>query len=272
VRFRSKIEELRVPGAIRVEFQPMMVIDGDSMKLYMLEALARGPRGSSLERPDVMFEYARRKGEEASIDMVCIAEALAAAATLPGEPSISMNIHGSTLGVVPQFARRFLDDASARGFVPSRLMLEIVEHRGPWLIDPMRYALHELREAGVKLAIDDLGVGSSNYELFIECRPDHIKIDRCLAHGATHDRYRRAVLESIVTLCRASDGTPIAEGIETMEDLETVRSLGIAHVQGWLFARSMPAEEIARIGTGTSPVLQDPGMTETTTATPRRTE
>jgi EAL domain-containing protein (putative c-di-GMP-specific phosphodiesterase class I) len=271
VRFRSKIDELRVPGAIRVEFQPMMVIEGDQLKLYMLEALARGPRGSSLERPDVMFEYARRKGEEATIDLICIAEALAAAATLPGEPSISINVHGSTLGAVPHFARHFLEDAAARGFAPGQLMLEIVEHRGPWLIDPMRYALHELREAGVRLAIDDLGVGSSNYELFIECRPDHIKIDRCLAHGATNDRYRRAVLESIVTLCRASDGTPVAEGIETQEDLETVRALGIAHVQGWLFARSMPAEEIAKIGAGIT-ALQDPEIAPTTTAAIRRSE
>jgi EAL domain-containing protein (putative c-di-GMP-specific phosphodiesterase class I) len=241
------LDELRVTGAIRMEFQPIVTLDDLGVpRLYMIEALARGPRGTSMERPDVMFEYARRKGEEPSIDMICIDEALVAAATLPGRPGLSVNVHGSTLAAVPQFARKVLDAAASLGFEPSRLMFEIVEHRGPWNVSAFRESLRELRQAGALVAIDDLGVGSSNYGLFIDCRPDHIKIDRTLVQGCSRDLYKCAVLESIVSLCRASDGTPIAEGVETQDDLATVQSLGIDCFQGWLFAHAMPAAEVAR--------------------------
>jgi EAL domain-containing protein (putative c-di-GMP-specific phosphodiesterase class I) len=244
---QSMIDQLRLPGAIRMEFQPIYKIGDGGTQMYMAEALARGPAHTSFERADVLFEYARRKGEEASIDMVCIAEALAAATVLPPGMHVSINVHGSTVGTVPNFATRVIDAAAAFGLEPERLMFEIVEHRGPWPAGPFRTALHELRDAGVRLALDDLGAGASNYHLFIACRPDHIKIDRTLVQGSCHDVYRRAVLESIVTLCRACGATPIAEGIESEDDLATVRSFGIDCVQGWLFARSMPAAELARL-------------------------
>ena len=244
---RSMIDELRAPGAIRMEFQPIVKLGAGGATLYMAEALARGPAHTSFARADVLFEYARRKGEEASIDMVCFAETFAAATMLPPGVHISINVHGSTVGTVPNFAQRLIDGAAAFDIDPSRLMLEIIEHRGPWPAGPFSTALNELREAGVCLALDDLGAGASNYHLFVACRPDHIKIDRTLVQGSHNDRYRRAVLESIVALCRACGATAIAEGIESEDDLETVRSFGIDCVQGWLFARSMPAADFARL-------------------------
>src|SRR5207253_8330658 len=78
------LDDLTAPGAIRMEFQPIVELaargpelTADGPRLYMLEALARGPRNTTMERPDVMFEYARRKGVEPQLDMICIAEALA---------------------------------------------------------------------------------------------------------------------------------------------------------------------------------------------------
>src|SRR5438309_1888612 len=68
------IDTLKRPGAIRVEFQPILCVRGGPPRLYALEALSRGPRGSNVERPDVLFEYARRKGEESQVDSICIAD------------------------------------------------------------------------------------------------------------------------------------------------------------------------------------------------------
>ena len=242
---RPILDDLFVPGAIRIEFQPIVRVSDDGIELYALEALARGPRDTSMERPDVLFEYARRKGEEARVDLICIAQALASAATFPGQPVISMNIHGSTLSTVPRFAKMFLDLAMLNGVAADRLMLEIVEHRSPWTIESLRATLSELREAGVRIALDDLGVGASNYHLFVDCRPDHIKIDRYLVKGCHGDAYRIAVLRSIVALGHACGALPIAEGIEFHEDLTTVMELGITHVQGWMFSRSLTPEETA---------------------------
>jgi EAL domain-containing protein (putative c-di-GMP-specific phosphodiesterase class I) len=246
MRPRTKLEELCRPGAMRIEFQPIVRITDAGVQLYALEALTRGPSGSTMTNPAVLFEYARRKRQETQIDIICIAQALEAASSLPGDPLISINVHGSTLSEVPNFAGLLIESALAFAIGPRRLMLEIVEHRVPWVMDAFRKTLDELRRMGVRIAIDDLGVGSSNYHLFVDCRPDHIKIDRYIVNGCARDSYRLGVLRSIVTLGQACDAIPIAEGVERDDDLAALRGLGIDCVQGWLYAASMPAEEITR--------------------------
>ncbi|HET7436575.1 MAG TPA: EAL domain-containing protein [Thermoanaerobaculia bacterium] len=237
------LDELRQPGALRLEFQPIFRFEGEARSVYAFEALTRGPRATSMERPDVLFEYARRKGEESQMDLLCIGLALREAAKLPDAPRISMNIHGSTLSGVPGFAELLLEDAAAAGLAPNRLMLEIVEHRSAWDLKAMRRTLDQLARAGVLIALDDLGVGASNYHMLIDCRPDHLKIDRYIVAGCSRDRYRVAVLRSIVTLGHESEATPIAEGVEDEDDMDVLRSLGIDCVQGWLYAPSLPAEQ-----------------------------
>ena len=240
------IDTLKRPGAIRVEFQPMLCVRGGPPRLYALEALSRGPRGSNVERPDVLFEYARRKGEESQVDSICIAEALASGSTLPGKPRLSMNVHGSTLGNVPHFAEHFLDAAESYDIAPERLMLEIVEHRAGWTMDSFRSTLGTLRDAGVRIAVDDLGVGASNFRMIVDCRPDHLKVDRYIADGCSRDSVRAAVIASIVSLADAIGARPIVEGIEHEDDLEVVTALGVDIVQGFLFAPAMPVSELAK--------------------------
>ena len=240
------IDVLKRPGAIRIEFQPMVSIRNGRPRLYALEALTRGPRGSSVERPDVLFEYARRKGEESQVDGLCIAEALASASSLPGDPSISINVHGSTLSNIPHFAEHFLDAAESYEIAPDRLMLEIVEHRAPWVMESFQSTLGTLRDAGVRIAVDDLGVGASNFRMIVDCRPDHLKVDRYIADGCSRDPVRAAVIASIVNLADSIGASPIVEGIEHEDDLDVVAQLGIDIVQGFLFAPAMPAGELAQ--------------------------
>ena len=240
------LDTLKRPGAIRIDFQPMISIRNGRPRLYALEALARGPRGSSVERPDVLFEYARRKGEESQVDGICIAQALASAASLPGDPSISINVHGSTLSNCDGFAERFLDAAASFEISPDRLMLEIVEHRAPWVMESFRSTLDRLRDAGVRIAVDDLGVGASNFRMIIDCRPDHLKVDRYIVNGCAGDPIRTGVIASIVSLGQAIGAVPIAEGIEHDEDLDVITDLGVEIVQGWLFAHAMPPSELAQ--------------------------
>lgn len=239
------IDQLSAPGAIRIEFQPILTVDASGTALYAYEALARGPRNTSMERPDVMFEYARRKSVEAQIDLICIGEVLAASAMLPGKPSISINLHGSTMTNVDNFAETFVAMAAAHGIAPERLMLEIVEHRAPWSMDILRATLEELRGSGIRIALDDLGVAASNYRMIVDCRPDHLKIDRYIVSGCSDDPYRQAVLRSIVTLAESCNAVPIAEGVEEQSDLDAILDLGIDKVQGWIYGPSLPASEIA---------------------------
>lgn len=224
----------------------MLTIANGEPKLYALEALARGPVGSSIERPDILFEYARRKGEESQLDCLCIAQAIKLTAQLPGAPPVSINVHGSTLSKCDGFVERFLGAADAYGIAPERLMLEIVEHRAPWVMESFQSTLGALRDAGVRIAVDDLGVGASNFRMIVDCRPDHLKVDRYIVNGCTTDPMRAAVIASIVSLADSIGASPIAEGIEEESDLEVVRSLGVPIVQGWLFAPAMPVDVLAQ--------------------------
>ena len=207
----TMLDELSRPGAIRVEFQPIVQLREDGTHLYGFEALSRGPRGTTMELPSVMFEYARRKGRETEIDRLCLSTAMAGAALLPPASIISVNVHGSTLCNTPRFADWLIESARTHGIDPGRLMIEIVEHRASWVMEALHATLQELREAGVRIAVDDLGGGASNYRMFIDCRPDHVKIDRYIVHGCSGDRYRLASLCSIVALANACDAVPIAE-------------------------------------------------------------
>ena len=239
------LDRLQESGAIRVEFQPIVKVRPDHVELYAVEALARGPRGTSMERPEVMFEYARRKGVESDIDLICITEAFEAYTRLPTRPLLSINVHGATLASVDHFSDRVLSAAKAYGIAPDHLMFEVLEYRAPWAIETFLSTLDLLRDAGVRIAVDDLGVGASNYQMIVDCHPDVLKIDRHVVNGCSGDRWRRAVLESIATLGRSCGATPIAEGVETAADLQMLLDVGIDTVQGWLYARSMPPEELA---------------------------
>ena len=239
------LERIQGPGAIRIEFQPIVRVQPDHVELYAVEALARGPRGTSVERPEVLFEYARRKGVEADIDLICITEAFEAYSQLPAQPLLSINVHGSTLASVDHFAERILSASKAYGIAPGHLMFEVLEYRAPWAIETFLHTLDTLRDAGVRIAVDDLGVGASNYQMIVDCHPDYLKIDRHVVLGCSGDRWRHAVLESIATLSRACGATPIAEGVETIEDIDTLLGLGIDTVQGWLYARSAPPDDFA---------------------------
>jgi EAL domain-containing protein (putative c-di-GMP-specific phosphodiesterase class I) len=245
------IQQILGDGGISVLFQPIYALNGGAASVFALEALARGPKGSNAETANVLFEYVRRKGKEADVDRACVAAILAAAASikLPGrpqsaEPAISINVHAATLEQDDAFVGFLLDRCEAHGIAVSRLILEIVEQQQYW--DDVRFfgAMDTLRAAGIRIALDDIGLGYSNYRTLIEVRPDFYKIDRYFVTGSKEKDNARAAIESIVLLASRLGGRVIAEGIESRDDLETVRDLGIDLVQGFHLAVPQPASAL----------------------------
>jgi CheY-like chemotaxis protein len=98
----------------------------------------------------------------------------------------------------------------------------------------------------MRIALDDVGVGHSNYQMIIDARPDYFKIDRQFVRASCGDPSRQAVLESVVQLASKLDAYTVAEGVETEEDLETVRRLGVDFVQGHLLGAPLAAEDAVK--------------------------
>jgi EAL domain-containing protein (putative c-di-GMP-specific phosphodiesterase class I) len=231
------LDELLTPEALTTVFQPIVALGANgSRTIHGYEALTRGPRGTHASRADVLFEYVRRKRAEAVIDRVCALSALRAARGLPGTPSISINVHAATLGQDEGFCHLLVDTAEACGIGAERLVVEVVEQSSHWNSAALARGLAELRSAGAKVALDDVGFGHSNLQMVIELRPDLLKLDRYFVVGAAKDPARRAVFSALQHLAHALGARVVAEGVETAEDLAVVLEAGITLAQGYLFS------------------------------------
>jgi len=254
------LDALLEPGRLSVVFQPIFEVGVAPAQLWAVECLIRGPRGTNAERPNVLFEYVRRKRAEAAVDRACVATALAEAASLPGAPRLSLNVHASTLGRDPGFHDFLLERAAEAGIARRRLVVEIVEHAPPLDVPSFRRALTQLRESGLTIALDDVGLGQSNYKMILDVHPEVYKLDRYLVSGAWSDPYRQVILDSLARMVRRLEARAVAEGVEDRHELVAVQAAGIDLIQGFLLARPLPREELLASGhlSGRAPSVAAP--------------
>ena len=233
--------------ALSVVFQPVIEGKWSKVKLHSMEGLTRGPKGTNLERPDILFEYARRKGIEDLLDRLCFSAILGCVHGLANYPPIHVNLHASSLVKDVRFPEFLSEVAQESSIHLTQITIEIVEYGN--LLDNRIFLkrLEAVRQLGIQIALDDLGMGPSNYKMILDVKPDYIKIDRYFVHGCHADSNRMAVLESIASLARNLGGRVIAEGVETGEDLEVLYSLGIELFQGHFFSRPVPIAELREI-------------------------
>lgn len=242
------LDTILEPGSLVPVFQPIFEVDGEARELDSLECLMRGPKGTSVESANILFAYVRRKRGEIAVDRACMQAAMQYAAALPGEPRISVNVHASTLGRDTGFVSYLKELAEGCGIAPTRLTVELIEHAPFWDVTGIWRAVDELRRFGMRLAVDDVGAGQSNYNMILDCCPDALKVDAYVVRGCHADRHRVAVLESITTLARRFGAQIIAEGIEEAADLEALSKLGIHLIQGYMLARPMSAQDLIKSG------------------------
>ncbi|HTC95668.1 MAG TPA: EAL domain-containing protein [Terriglobales bacterium] len=239
----SALNSILAPGGLSVRFQPVIALNGTTgPALHAVESLMRGPNGTNLESADVLFEYVRLKHEESTVDRACVQTALEGAAQLPSNLRISINIHASTLGRDHDFIPFLVRVAEENGIPLTHLIIEIVEQKPFW--EPsLQSALNRLRQLSISIALDDIGLGYSNYRMMLDCKPDYFKIDSYIVRNSHNDLNRRAVLSSIAQLASKFNAEVVAEGVEDVLDMESVIEAGISLTQGYLFAKPMTVKE-----------------------------
>lgn len=237
-------DEDRVLPPLTAVFQPIVEVHDEGYRLHALEGLVRGPAGSPVESPAVLFEQVRRCGKEIEADRVCIATILRAASRIPTRAKISINVHIKTIMHDLDLPRLLRTELHAHEIDPSRLIVEIVEYSSDCVGENLAAGLAQVLRLGAKIAVDDLGAGDSNYRMILDCRPDYIKIDRYFVQNCHLDPSRRAVLESIVVLASRLGAQVVAEGVERTGELRVVSQMGINLVQGFLFGRPAPPGDL----------------------------
>ena len=157
--------------------------------------------------------------------------------------SVAVNLSPRTLHET-SFVRRLESMLSEAGVPPPRLILEITE--GAILADPERAVdvLWELRRAGVRLSIDDLGVGHSSLTYLKKLPVHEIKIDRSFVTRMVDDNADEAIVTAVIQLVHRLGMTVVAEGVEDERTWARLRLLAADSVQGHWLSRPLPAEQL----------------------------
>jgi EAL domain-containing protein (putative c-di-GMP-specific phosphodiesterase class I) len=127
-----------------------------------------------------------------------------------------------------------------------RIVLEITEHARVSDYDALTQALRPLRNAGMRVAIDDAGAGYSSMRHILHIEPELVKLDISLTRGIDADSKRRALASALIAFARETGTAIVAEGVETQAELETLLGLGVTSVQGYLLGRPMTLTELQR--------------------------
>jgi len=238
-------------GELSVVYQPVVRAAGEEISGF--EALvrwthsARGPIS-----PDKFIPLAEEAGLIGKIGQWVLQTALAEAATWPDQVRIAVNLSPlqfndpAIVGIVAQAL-------SETGVRAERLELEITE--GVFLADgdTTDETFAKLKGLGVRLALDDFGTGYSSLGYLKKAPFDKIKIDQSFVRGAASSTNRNAaIIRAIVTLAETLGMDTCAEGVETHDDLQLIRELGVSMVQGYIFGRPGDAASASKLANSAS--------------------
>ncbi|NMK44988.1 EAL domain-containing protein [Achromobacter sp. Bel] len=223
---------------LRPRYQP--VVDLSHSRIYGHESLIRGPVDTALHFPDALFAEARRQGLHPQLELASFRAGAQGFQDNEAAGKLFLNLSGSALIHYwtlwgDDMPLRLLKDCT---LPPTSIIVELTEQ------DPLSDHMGELgcafaclRERGMRIALDDYGVGNSNLQLWSEMQPDLVKIDRYFFDGIGQSDRKQNMVRAILKVAQHLGTSIVAEGIETAEDLAVVRELDIRYAQGWFLGR-----------------------------------
>ena len=239
---RHLIAAIRDPEQnFRLVFQP--IFDTTSGATTSVEALIRWTVEGTPIGPDVFIPLAESLGFAPDIDRYVVRAASAAAAAWPATRRLAVNFSALSIGPT-EFADDILACLRDNGFDPNRLTVELTETAVALMPDDVCRALRRLVVRGPSVALDDFGAGQTSFGQLRHLPLRTLKIDRSLVCDAAINERGRKILKSLAELGRELGIIVVAEGIETVAELELVRSFGVPRVQGFLLARPVPLTEL----------------------------
>jgi diguanylate cyclase (GGDEF)-like protein len=227
-----------------VHYQPIVAAEGHA--IVGLEALLRWKHPTRGAIPPARFiPIAEQAGLMDQLGEFVLRRALSDAKRWP-DLYVAVN-----LSPMQVRDRKFVDLVAAAlaesRIAPSRLVLEVTE--GVLIDNPeaVKARLDDLRALGLKLALDDFGSGYSSLTYLQRLPFDKLKVDRGFVAALDHSANAGVIIQAVVALGRALNLSILVEGIETEEQRALVRLAGCDEMQGYLFARPVPREEIDRM-------------------------
>lgn len=236
-------------------FQP--IVDARSNRTLAFECLARwaSPELGQVS-PAVFVRVAEQAGVITTLTPVLFAKALAAATAWPEHVRMTFNLSAFDI-CLPGQAGVLNALVAGSGIAPERIDFELTETAITQNFELARENMRLLREAGSNIALDDFGTGYSSLSHIHRLPLDKIKIDRSFVQDVESNQTSHKIIKSLSALCLDMGLECVAEGVESGVQVRTLAGIGCNMIQGYYFARPMPADEIDGFLARTLPVSSD---------------
>ena len=236
-------------GDLILNFQP--IVDVTTNRVGCCEALVRWNRRMAdgtrkMVRPDQFIGLAEDTGLIVNLGAVVLRKACAAAARWPDDVRVAVNVsamqmHGTIL------REQVREALAASGLAPDRLELEITESQSMEDLTVATRIMADMAALGVRIALDDFGTGRSSLAYLHKLDFAKVKIDRSFMRAALENEGARALVKMVVDFTASTGKALVMEGVETEDELAVMRSLGVRHVQGYLFSKPVPDEDLTAV-------------------------
>lgn len=227
---------------IRLLAQPIFEIATRHIKAY--EVLTRGPEGTDLESPLVLFSVARQMGKLYDLEKIVLEKVFSQISENESTQNVFINFTPVTLG-----NPYFIEDIQAmlnkyKGVSPEQVVLEVTE-QDPIIQQPnFNRNIELLRELGFRLAVDDTGVGYSTLHSIIQINPEIIKIDRSVIQDIDSNKIKESMLKGLLLIAKESGSLVIAEGIESKGEAMVLSRHNVDLAQGYFYAKPASIDRI----------------------------
>jgi EAL domain-containing protein (putative c-di-GMP-specific phosphodiesterase class I) len=231
-------------GDIRPYYQPIVDLSGHGLKGFEILARWRDPELGDVS-PEIFVPLTEQHGLILDLTEAMLTQACADAANWPREIKLSLNVSPVHLRD-SRFPQDIFDVLKRFDFAPDRLEVEITETALLSEVDLVRAALARLRAAGIKVSLDDFGMGFSSLNHLRSFRIDTVKIDKSFVQTINTDSETALIVQSVVHLAKGLHLQTVAEGIEDRDVEQTMKLMGCDFGQGYLFGKAMNAEDALR--------------------------
>lgn len=239
----ENIDDIIAEEKIRTLFQPIVSLTDAGIIGY--EALSRGPKGSRLEQPNMLFGAASEHNRLWELEYLCRLKAIERSKEISKAKKIFINVDPKVIldeRYKIGFTKEFL---AVHSINPTNIIFEITERTCIEDYKGFLKVINNYVEQGYKIAIDDTGAGYSGLRMLAEVHPQYIKIDMELVRDIDKKTINQALIKALRDFAYSTNMHLIAEGIETVNELNTLMDLDIEYGQGYLFQK--PSEELKEL-------------------------
>ena len=232
-RLANAIEE----NSLRLVFQP--IVDSKTSKVTSFESLLRWQLDGENIFPDEFITIAEQYGLITQLGLWVIDQACIQAKKFSHlQPQIAVSVNVSVIQLQdPDFVTKVLKIVNTYQVEPKNLHIEITE--SVFAEDKLTFltAVKALQKQGFCISIDDFGTGYSSLSSMLDIGVDIVKIDRSFIQNM--DKRGLSIIHAIVQMASSLDFTVVAEGVETIEQANTLTNIGVSHLQGYYFSKPM---------------------------------